>query len=105
MTTCWRPAWSSSLTPPSHGYHSDDKDLSDGRSSGEKTTLRPFVEFHNRVNSYNVSAGWDDKQGEDGLGAARIEYLSASSSVEAVDDDLSVTDLELVSNVAIAWRL
>ena len=52
-----------------------------------------------------MSAGWDDKQGEDGLGAARIEYLSASSSVEAVDDDLSVTDLELVSNVAIAWRL
>ena len=79
--------------------------MSNGGSSGKRTTLPPFVKFHNGVNSYNVSAGWDDKQGEDGLGAARIEYLSASSSVEAVDDDLSVTDLELVSNVAIAWRL
>ena len=73
MTTHWRPAWSLSPTPPLHRDYGDNEDLSDGGSSGERTTLPPFVEFHNEVNSYDTAAGRDDKRGEDRVRATRID--------------------------------
>ena len=70
---CQQRTSSSSPTPPSHGSYSDNEDLSDGGSSDERTTLTPFVEFHNGVNSYNTAAGRDDERGKDGVGAAGID--------------------------------
>ena len=72
MTTCQRQTWSSSPTPPLHGDDIDNEDLSDGGGRGKRTTLPPFIEFHNGVNSYNAAAGRDDERGEEKVGAAGI---------------------------------
>ena len=58
--------------PPLHGCYSDNEDLSDGGSSCERTTLPPFVEFHYWFNSYDAAVIGDNKRGEDGVRAARI---------------------------------
>ena len=72
MTTHLQPTWSLSPTPPSHGDYNDNEDLSDGGSSGKRTTLPPILEFCNGVNSYNAAEGGDGERGKDGVRAARI---------------------------------
>ena len=73
MTTCQRRTWSSSPTPRLHGDDSDNEDLGDGGGRGKRTTLPPFIDFHNGVNSYDAVAGGDVKRVEDMVRAAGID--------------------------------